>query len=61
MDEIYEQIGLGERLAPVVAGMLAQQVDVEGEVAAKRRPLDIAGTEGGPGDLCGLLSSDPRR
>ena len=26
--------------------MLAQQVDVEGEVAAKRRPLDIAGTEG---------------
>ena len=46
MDEIYEQIGLGERLAPVVAGMLAQQVDVEGEVAAKRRPLDIAGTEG---------------
>lgn len=46
MDEIYEQVGLGERLAPVVAGMLAQQVDVEGEDAAKRRPLDIAGTEG---------------
>ena len=46
MDEIYEQVGLGERLAPVVAGMLAQQVDVEGEAAAKRRPLDIAGTEG---------------
>ena len=46
MDEIYEQVGLGERLAPVVAGMLAQQVDVEGEAAAKRRPLDIAGTKG---------------
>ena len=46
MDEIYEQVGLGERLAPVIAGMLAQQVDVEGEAADKRRPLDIAGTEG---------------
>ena len=46
MDEVYEQLGLGERRAPVIAGMLAQQIDVEGEVAAKRRPLDIAGTEG---------------
>ena len=45
MDEVYEQLGLGERLAPVIAGMLAQQVDVEG-AAAQRAPLDIAGTEG---------------
>jgi len=45
MDEVYEQLGLGERLAPVIAGMLAQQVDVEG-AAAQRAPLEIAGTEG---------------
>ena len=46
MDELYEQLGLGERLAPVVAGMLAQRVGDEGEAAARRTPLDIAGTEG---------------
>ena len=44
--EVYEQIGLGERLAPVIAGMLSQQIDVEGERATKLKPLDIAGTEG---------------
>ncbi|MDE0000370.1 MAG: bifunctional (p)ppGpp synthetase/guanosine-3',5'-bis(diphosphate) 3'-pyrophosphohydrolase [Rhodospirillaceae bacterium] len=46
MDEVYEQIGLGERLAPVVAGMLAQQLgeEIGGEVPKK--PLEIAGTEG---------------
>ena len=46
MEAVYEQLGLGERLAPVVAGMLAQQIDVEEEAGAQRRPLDIAGTEG---------------
>ena len=46
MGAVYEQLGLGERLAPVVAGMLAQQIDVEEEAGAQRRPLDIAGTEG---------------
>ena len=46
MEAVYEQLGLGERLAPVIAGMLAQQIDVEEEAGAQRRPLDIAGTEG---------------
>ncbi len=48
MDEVYEQLGLGERLAPVIAGMLAQQLGDEGEsdIATQRKPLEIAGTEG---------------
>ena len=46
MDEVYEQIGLGERLAPVVAGMLAQQLGEEGDAEVQRKPLEIAGTEG---------------
>ncbi|MFL2546505.1 MAG: RelA/SpoT family protein [Candidatus Rariloculaceae bacterium] len=46
MDEIYQQIGLGERLAPVLAGMLAQtELSVDGEGADQRKPLDIAGSE----------------
>jgi GTP diphosphokinase / guanosine-3',5'-bis(diphosphate) 3'-diphosphatase len=44
---LYEQLGLGERLAPVVAGMLAQSGSGDDkEVAARRKPLEIAGTEG---------------
>ncbi|MAQ19915.1 MAG: bifunctional GTP diphosphokinase/guanosine-3',5'-bis(diphosphate) 3'-diphosphatase [Gammaproteobacteria bacterium] len=46
MDEVYEQLGLGERLAPVIAGMLSQQIDVEGDTINQLKPLDIAGTEG---------------
>ncbi len=47
MDDVYEQLGLGERLAPVLAGMLAQQeLSEDGEVADRRKPLDIAGAEG---------------
>lgn len=46
IDEVYEQIGLGERLAPVIAGMLSQQIDVEGKTITELKPLDIAGTEG---------------
>jgi guanosine-3',5'-bis(diphosphate) 3'-pyrophosphohydrolase len=42
---LFEQVGLGERLAPVVAGMLAQQSD-EAAAAEPRKPLEIAGTEG---------------
>jgi guanosine-3',5'-bis(diphosphate) 3'-pyrophosphohydrolase len=64
---LLEQVGLGERLAPVVAGQLAQQAD--SDVAASRKPLEIAGTEGAvvsyahccypiPGDeIVGFMSS----
>ena len=44
---LYEQVGLGERLAPVVAGLLAQGSDEDDSAAAaKRKPLEVAGTEG---------------
>ncbi len=47
MEDVYEQLGLGERLAPVLAGMLAQQeISADGEIADQRKPLDIAGIEG---------------
>jgi len=45
-ETLFEQVGLGERLAPVVAGMLAQQGDDADSVAEHRKPLEIAGTEG---------------
>ena len=46
INQLYQQLGLGERLAPVVAGLLAQQEqDDTGEYADRRRPLAIAGTE----------------
>ncbi len=45
-ETLFEQVGLGERLAPVVAGMLAQQDDDSDSVAEHRKPLEIAGTEG---------------
>jgi GTP diphosphokinase / guanosine-3',5'-bis(diphosphate) 3'-diphosphatase len=43
---LYEQLGLGERLAPVVAALLAQQAEVDSDAVARRTPLEIAGTEG---------------
>jgi GTP diphosphokinase / guanosine-3',5'-bis(diphosphate) 3'-diphosphatase len=46
LETLFEQVGLGERLAPVIAGMLAQQEDELGSVADHRKPLEIAGTEG---------------
>jgi GTP pyrophosphokinase len=45
-EALYEQVGLGERLAPVVAGMLAQQTDESESSEDARKPLEIAGTEG---------------
>jgi GTP pyrophosphokinase len=45
-ETLFEQVGLGERLAPVVAGMLAQRSDELESAADKRKPLEIAGTEG---------------
>src|SRR5215470_7219121 len=46
VEALYEQVGLGERLAPVIAGMLAQQTEDSESLAASRKPLEIAGTEG---------------
>ena len=67
---LLEQVGLGERLAPVIAGLLAQQGEGQSSDAAERRkPLEIAGTEGAvvsyahccypiPGDeIVGFMSS----
>jgi len=44
-DDLYEKIGLGERLAPLVARRL-QPVQENGERPAASGPLMIAGTEG---------------
>jgi len=44
---LFEQVGLGERLAPVVAGLLSQQTTSRDEITeGQRKPLEIAGTEG---------------
>jgi GTP pyrophosphokinase len=69
-DALLEQVGLGERLAPVVAGLLAQaRDDRDASAASPRKPLEIAGTEGSvvsyahccypiPGDeIVGFMSS----
>jgi GTP pyrophosphokinase len=68
-EALLEQVGLGERLAPVVAGLLAQERDERDTNAATRKPLEIAGTEGSvvsyahccypiPGDeIVGFMSS----
>jgi GTP diphosphokinase / guanosine-3',5'-bis(diphosphate) 3'-diphosphatase len=46
-NELYEKIGLGERLAPLVARRLQPQgADNSGGTAAASGPLMIAGTEG---------------
>jgi GTP pyrophosphokinase len=46
VDELYEKIGLGERLAPLVARRLMPVVSTEEGTAAQPAPLAIAGTEG---------------
>lgn len=49
-NELFEQIGLGERLAPVVAKVLQTTTPADGTetppVPAKPSPITIAGTEG---------------
>jgi guanosine-3',5'-bis(diphosphate) 3'-pyrophosphohydrolase len=45
-DELYEKIGLGERLAPLVARRLQPARDGGEHSAASSGPLMIAGTEG---------------
>jgi GTP pyrophosphokinase len=47
IEQLYEEIGLGQRLAPIVAGMMADDTDeLSAEAAGKRRPIEVAGTEG---------------
>jgi GTP pyrophosphokinase len=43
-ETLYEQLGLGERLAPIIAGLLAQSATES--APESRKPLEIAGTEG---------------
>ena len=44
--DLYEQLGLGNRLAPVVAQLLLQDKDQDVEAAHKPSSITIAGTEG---------------
>jgi len=44
-DELFEQLGLGERLAPLVTKLLLQQSNEDNETAGEHTPLSIAGTE----------------
>jgi len=46
MAELYEQLGLGERLAPLVAKVLMQEEDPVAAASGKHSPILIAGTEG---------------
>jgi guanosine-3',5'-bis(diphosphate) 3'-pyrophosphohydrolase len=45
-NELFEQLGLGQRLAPLVAKALLQAPDLEAGEAGKTTPIAIAGTEG---------------
>jgi GTP pyrophosphokinase len=45
-DTLFEQLGLGERLAPIIAGLLAQSATQGAAALESRKPLEIAGTEG---------------
>jgi GTP pyrophosphokinase len=44
--ELYHEIGLGRRLAPIIAGMLAQGSGDDARPLTGHKPLEIAGTEG---------------
>ena len=44
--DLYEQLGLGERLAPVIAQLLTQTTDEQIESRDKPSTITIAGTEG---------------
>jgi RelA/SpoT family (p)ppGpp synthetase len=44
--DLYEQLGLGERLAPVVAQLLLQDTDTTVDSGSKPSSIIIAGTEG---------------
>ena len=44
-NELFEQVGLGERLAPLVTKVLVQQADAGSETTGEPTPISIAGTE----------------
>ena len=44
-NELFEQVGLGERLAPLVTKVLVQHADGNGEASEIHTPISIAGTE----------------
>jgi guanosine-3',5'-bis(diphosphate) 3'-pyrophosphohydrolase len=44
--DLYEQLGLGERLAPVIAQLLLQDTDTKVDSGNKLSSITIAGTEG---------------
>jgi guanosine-3',5'-bis(diphosphate) 3'-pyrophosphohydrolase len=46
VNELYEELGLGRRLAPVIAGMLAQGSEADARPVTSQKPLEVAGTEG---------------
>jgi len=46
IDELYHEIGLGQRLAPVIASMLSENSDDDTRPVTGHKPLEIAGTEG---------------
>lgn len=46
INALYEEIGLGRRLAPVIAGMLAETTDDDARPLTGQKPIEISGTEG---------------
>jgi GTP diphosphokinase / guanosine-3',5'-bis(diphosphate) 3'-diphosphatase len=61
-DELFERIGLGERLAPLVARRLLPTATEVGETATAPAPLAVAGTEGllvGYARCCFPIPGDP--
>ncbi len=61
-NELYEQLGLGERLAPLVAKALLANPQATAADASGRTPIVIAGTEGmvlSYGRCCHPIPGDP--
>jgi GTP pyrophosphokinase len=46
VDELYQELGLGRRLAPIIAGILAQGDGSDARPLLGQKPLEVAGTEG---------------
>ncbi|HEY5665187.1 MAG TPA: bifunctional (p)ppGpp synthetase/guanosine-3',5'-bis(diphosphate) 3'-pyrophosphohydrolase [Gammaproteobacteria bacterium] len=46
INELYAEIGLGRRLAPIIAGMLAEGGDSDAKPLLGQKPIEISGTEG---------------